>query len=533
MEDIGPLERTGRSALLGALLVAVVSIAAHVDSLPNDYVLDDIPAVVDNPAAHWPVDFSRIVTTNYWGDRPNYEKLTIYRPLATLSFALMDAYRPEGPSLQRAVNLLVHAGCAVLVFLILLKCCTVWGAALGGLLFAVHPVHTEAVIGVVSRAELLAAFFVLLGTFLWQRSFESRAQWSVGRRVSSALVMGLVFALALLSKENGVTLWGVLLAFQLVHFLGQKQRSAIVQHLHIEIHGVMALVLAGYLALRAAVLPAVLGGDVPYSDNPMVGGDFVVRWLTPFKVFLEYVGLLVSPAHLTIDYSLEHFKVARSLGDWQGWAGLLLFAGLTGGALAAARRRPVPAVLLLSFFATYSVISNLPFLSTIIMAERLIYLPSAFLLAAVASLGASAAQSGRWPGRILAVGALLVAILFAAGTAVRCREWRTPLDLYRAAVREAPDSAKSRHLLGLELAMAGRPDEALPHLQRSVEINPENFKARTNLARALAALGRYDEALVHLKTVLTQAPGHRAALDVVCGIFERTGKPPAAGRVCR
>jgi len=567
----------------GAMVVAAVAILVHANSLSNEYVLDDVPAVVENPAAHWPPDVGRIFTSNYWGNRPNYEKLTIYRPLATLSFALVDGFAPDGPEVQRAVNLLVHAGCAVLVFLLVLTLGQVRGqmrssvcgqepgqatgrdlkqnhgevqrpatggsasaspesvmeraaqvapALLCGLLFAVHPVHTEAVIGVVSRAELLSAFFVLAGTLFYLRRLAGNR--GEGRKAALDLaVLGGLFGLALLSKENGVTLWGILLALQLAEWVGSGGGLRRPGLRLVALHGIMGLLLGGYLLLRSAVLPAVLGGAVPYSDNPMVGGDLVVRWLTPFKVFLTYIGLLVSPTDLSIDYSLEHFKVVRSLADWPGWSGLILFFGMAAAALLVARRRPSLAGLLLAFFASYSVVSNLPFLSTIIMAERLIYLPSAFFLGAVAILAQSAARSGRGAGGILAAGAVVVFAVFCAGTLFRNLEWRTPMSLYEAAVRTAPDSAKSRHLLGLELARAGRSAEALEHLGRSVAINPDNFKARTNLARALAQTGRYDEALEHLKTVLTQAPGHRAALDVVCGIYQVTGKPPAAARVCR
>jgi len=250
-------------------------------------------------------------------------------------------------------------------------------------------------------------------------------------------------------------------------------------------------------------------------------------------VFFAYLGLLISPANLTIDYSLDHFKVARSLADVQGLAGLVLFAGLVAATLLGARRRPVLSALLLAFFVAYSIVSNLPFLSTIIMAERLIYLPSAFFLAAAARFAADSLGAGQWPPRLLAAAAASVVVVFATGTVMRNREWRTPLDLYQAAVREAPDSAKSQHMLGNELARAGFVADALSHLRRSVEVNPDNFVARTNLARALASLGRYDEALDHLKAVLTAAPTYRSAVDVVCGIYERTGKPPAAGKVCR
>jgi tetratricopeptide (TPR) repeat protein len=370
-------------------------------------------------------------------------------------------------------------------------------------------------------------------------------------------------------------------------------------------HLLFAVLLGAYMLLRAAVLPAVLGGDVSHGDNPIVGAGWVARVLTPFKVFFEYVRLLVAPAGLTIDYSLDHLKAASSFGDWQALTGLALFIGLLWAGLAAARRSPALAFFILAFFATYSVVSNIPFLSTVIMAERLVYLPSAFFLLALACVAEGLAhpaggtagldlfavtgeheckrqdakckvQNGHaswlsatirlrtrlrrdfvghppdrrstrfrpgaslWrrvrrgfrPGLLLVAGAIAVVAVFAAGTVQRCREWRTPFSLYSAAVVTAPDSAKSHHLLANELRRRGEGEVALVHYGRSVRIDGDNFVARTNFARALASSGRYDEALEQLRVALTAAPGYGPAVQIVCGIFERTGRPPGAARVC-
>ena len=167
------------------------------------------------------------------------------------------------------------------------------------------------------------------------------------------------------------------------------------------------------------------------------------------------------------------------------------------------------------------------------MAERLVYLPSAFFILAVVLAGLSvAASAGARRRQLVAAGTAVVVVLFAAGTVVRNQDWLTPLALYRAAVAAAPQSAKSRHLLGNELAASGSPHEAVEQLVAGAAIDPENFVLRTNTARALARLGRYDEALPHLEAALTTHPGHRPAFELVCAIFERTGRPAAAGPHC-
>ncbi len=533
---------SGRRTLL-ALAVGASAVLVYLNALPAQFVLDDFPAVVNNPGAHWPLDWQGILFTNYWGSPEHYQSLTIYRPLATLSFALSDWAGAAGnAAAHRLINVALHAGCSVLVFyltwflLVPVKTSTgpggeyhpVWlkggAATIAGLLFALHPVHTEAVVGVVNRAELLAAFFVLLGALGLLRLRRGR-MW----------LLPLLYGLALLSKENGATLWSVCIAYHLAAYASERFGGTLrLRRRDLMLHIGFAVVLGAYLLLRSNAVDGLLAGELSAADNPMVGAGFLARCLTPFKVFAEYLRLQIAPAGLTIDYSLNHLPAATTLVDLQAWLGMLSVIGILGLLYLAVRHNYFALVFaILAFFGTYVVVSNTLFLSTIIMAERLIYLPSAFFLISVVIAGGSVTVfAGPRLRKALAVGTVSVTLLFAAGTYVRNNDWLTPLSLFRTAVEAAPNSAKSRHLLGNELASQGLLAEALYELDAGAAIDPGNFVLRTNTARVLAQLGRYDEALRHLESALTSAPGYRAAFELVCAIYERTGQPRAAGRHC-
>ena len=505
---------------IALILLFAVSFGVYFNSIPSQFVLDDPAAVQGHPGAKWPLNLEAIFTTNYWGDRENFEDLSIYRPLATLTFALTDGLGgSDCPGCHRTVNLLLHFACAWMVFLL--------GAALfrresvalvAALVFAVHPIHTEAVVGIVSRAELLAALFVLLGTWgylKWVRGVDKVVWWA------RPAIAGL-YLLAMLSKENGATFWGILWAFVIADAIAWvwEHRNLKGWRTDLWIHLPLAVVLGGYFLLRSQVLSHTLSWQVHFADNPMMGGDAVTRWLTPFKVFGSYLKLLVVPYPLVIDYSYDHFQVVTSLADWEAWAGLAAFLFLAVGALYAARRRPNLGALVLAGFASYVVVSHLLFLSTIIFAERLMYLPSAFFVLGLAFLADEGWElSGATTlKRIVAVGVGVVIVVYGGITVVRNADWATSLTLYASAAEVAPGSARNQSLYANALFNSGHVKQAIPHYRNSLSISPTNFVARTNLARALAMTGDLKSAEGEALMALEFKKGYPSALLVLANV---------------
>ena len=176
----------------GAVLLALV---VYATSLQNGLVLDDADAIVENAATRDPLAWKRLLLASSWvaSDRPT----TSYRPLTTWTFAVNRAVHGERPFGYHLVNLLGHAGVAALVVCfggtLGLPATT---AGLAGVLFAVHPVNSEAVAAVVGRAEVLSAGLALLALIAWR--------WAASL---PARTCGLAaYALALLAKEYAIAL---------------------------------------------------------------------------------------------------------------------------------------------------------------------------------------------------------------------------------------------------------------------------------------------------------------------------------------
>ena len=130
--------------------------------------------------------------------------LALWRPGVTALFGVEWALFDGNPVGFHLVNVLLHSGVTVLVVLLLAELLPVAGALIGGLLYAVHPVHVEAVAGVVGASEILAAFFFLWACILILRGGD---RLSPGRLLSILVL----YALAFLTKESAITLLGVVL----------------------------------------------------------------------------------------------------------------------------------------------------------------------------------------------------------------------------------------------------------------------------------------------------------------------------------
>src|SRR5437879_5884227 len=166
------------------LAVAASAVLVYLGAVWNGFALDDGPMIRFNPLAQDPSGMWRAFTQPWWAGAFGGQ---YYRPLPVATLAL-DAW-VDGAAWFHVVNLLWHAGASVAVAVLARRWSGALAGLIAGLLFAVHPVHVEAVANVVGRGELMAALFTLLAVY--GAVVRESVAWS-----TAALV------LALLSKEN-------------------------------------------------------------------------------------------------------------------------------------------------------------------------------------------------------------------------------------------------------------------------------------------------------------------------------------------
>lgn len=204
-----------RRHLAGSFLViALVSCLLYANTLPNALVYDDLELISKNPLTHNPLAFRAIFGSSYWGEA---RIDNIYRPLTVWSLALnygtniLFGKHGESPFGFHLVNLLLHAivGCLLYRYLLSLQL-PAWPSMATVLLFAAHPIHTEAVAGAVGRAEICATLFGVLFLLL--------------HRQKTPVVGTIAYLLALWSKESAITFFPFAIVVDTLFPLPAKQR---------------------------------------------------------------------------------------------------------------------------------------------------------------------------------------------------------------------------------------------------------------------------------------------------------------------
>lgn len=491
-----------RNAAPWPLAVALaVALVGGLPSLKPGFIHDDHRIIEQNQLVQDPARLTEILARGYWtvDDRqvPN-----LYRPVTILSFALNRMATGPLPAGFRAVDLLLHVLVTGLVFGVARRMTRPAGGAgetdasgassgaalAAALLFAAHPVHTEALGLVVGRSELLMALFTLASLALF---LDGRRGWALA-----------LLPLAIFSKESGIAAPFLLIAADRLRH-GRSRFSI-----------PFAAAATGVALACLFVRSAVLGGIIPaafthFIDNPIAHLSFPSSLFTALAALARYALLLVWPQHLSIDYSYASIPQASSLLDPRVLGGMLVVAALAAGIARAWRRRPGVAFALLLFALPLLPVSNLLFPIGTILAERLLYLPSAgtCLLAGIAVAPLLDDRGTSWR-RAALLGVAIVTALFALRGLGRFRDWRDDRSIFAAAILLYPDNVRAQFNYGAASERAHDDAAAERAYRRAVSVWPQFSDAQYNLAGVLGRTGRWREATEAYRAALAEQPGN-------------------------
>jgi len=541
------IEPAARERLLAQLVPAALAVGCYVGALANGFAYDDIVIVRDNYTIHGWATIPFALRIPYW-----YTSGHLYRPLTTLFFALQWIASGGSPLAFHAVSIALHAVACVLVARIALRWWSPVAAAAAGCIFAIHPVHVEAVANVVGQSELLCAISLLALMLVAARSSPGSAV----RSRNSLTVIGVLAAAATASKEVGVVAPAIAWAAAWLAGRGAQREPGARDTSDVvggeasrrRIWIMVAASAAGVvfvLAVRVLILDA-LAGDHPHAAflaaTPLQAYALALASI-PRALSLILVPQLPRPDYSPTEAELLHpdgILVALGCAVVIGAAALLV----------AHARRPTP-LTLAAFFSivTFAPVSNLLLRTGVVVAERTLYSPSVGVALAYGAGIAAAWKARRWVVLGLACPLTALALVLTVNSVAVWRDSsavfaairsRAPASykgyaLSAAASDDAGDHAGARLYYARALALfsldpavlenaganalvGGDTAEALACFRRAVALDSSGLRARTSLAGLLIRRGDSAEARALLTDGLRRSPDQRTWRQMLGGL---------------
>jgi hypothetical protein len=536
--------------------VALLAVASSWVGIHNGFTYDDVFIIEKNPAIRSLGDWWRLFGQSYW---PRQWGSDGYRPLTMLAFMLERAADNNAAWVYHAANITLYAISAGLVFFLARTVLPIAAALVAAALFAVHPVHVEAVAGLVGQAELLVAVFVIPAVTIYINGRNGE-----GLTLPRQIAIGVLFALACFSKEHGITLPVLLLAAELIVVTDKDSLAKRFVKLRPFVLALAAIGL-GYLAIHQSVSRGSSMGFHPFVvfTTNRVGTEG--RIWTMFGFVPDWIRLFLWPAQLQTEYAPPEYPVVKDFALYQLPGILILTATITLLFVAARRRSTAVAFGLAFCIIALLPTSNFLVATGLLLAERTLFLPS---VGAMIAVGAAIPWLYRHvkpvPARALvAAGFVVVIVLGAYRSHTRTRVWLNNETLFAQGVLDAPNVYRSHYLLGawrfnhkqkiegerllfraielydrdpyVYMALGQeymnfrmyRPSVA--QFRKVLEIDSTFVEARAALAVALTMIGEYDEAERHVRRALREhtksGPAMYWALDAI-KTFKPTGMAP-------
>ncbi|EFN75244.1 transmembrane and TPR repeat-containing protein 4 isoform X1 [Harpegnathos saltator] len=510
------------SPSLSSWIIVILSLC-FVNSYDGDFVFDDAEAIVKNNDVR-DTPLWEIFKNDFWGTKLSHNQShKSYRPLTILSFRLHFWLRQDLISQDyHIVNIVLHSMVCLLTFL-------VYNVFLGPegrnisfyatALFAVHPIHTEAVSGIVGRAELLCTLFIWLSVLSYNHAIYAK---HLLRRWAAMFGCAVCVTIAMLCKETGITAIGICAMYDIVivnriypidviNSLLCKNSDKCFNNLvkyKVIILRLVALLLVAIMLLSLRL--SIMGFSTPKFlpvDNPTSFMDnILLRTLNYNYIYCLNTWLLICPIWLCFDWSMgcvplitgyDH-RIFTIVIFWLMFGAIITYTFIPRKDKTSRYITMGLTILIIPFLPASNVFFNVGF----VLAERILYIPSAgYCLLVVIGLQKFSTQFSLPKTSLLAY-AMLIMLLFARSW-VRSNQWRNEKLLFQSALDVCPLNAKVHYNIAKNAADAGNIILAKLEYQEALRLNPKYVQAMNNLGNLLKDNGQLPEAVNLFKQAIT------------------------------
>jgi tetratricopeptide (TPR) repeat protein len=457
---------------------ALVGAVLFVNALGNPFVYDDFHSIQYNPHIRTLQQIERFVLDPHtFSSQPSGY---MFRPLTSVTLALNYAAHGQEVWGYRAANLVLHILCSFALFLLIRKMGSLTLATATGVIFLVHPLHSEPVNYISSRSDLLVSFLYLSATTLL-----------VGTRVRSTIFGHIIFAAGLLAKSVAITVPLMTFALESSRFGVKRTARSIV---------------ASWSKYWTLTLVALLYVFVIWSNRYVQSSidkmprSIDVQLLTQAKAWVYYLWMTIVPLKLNIEHQFlasgrqPQFVVLLSV----------LFLGSWIISIIRLKER------CLGFGAGWFVITLLPASIVplnILVSERRAYLASAGLILISAWAWHQYFRVKPIPAAAIGV---IICVMFSVLTIQRNDVWGDEVSIWEDSVGKSPLMPRSRLNLAMAYHKKGKSGAALSELEMGLKLQPDFAQGWVLKGNILSEKGKIEEAEAAYRTAIehnSQLPG--------------------------
>jgi protein O-mannosyl-transferase len=489
---------------LAYMLLTLAIILSYSNSFQAGWHFDDVDHITRNKAIQIK-EFTRdsLIEAIYAAPRQDEDSpKRIFRPLASLTFALNWYLGKNDVFGYHLFNILLHAVSACLLFEVILisyatpkmpravdgKTAIAFSSAM---LWALNPIQTQAVTYIVQRGTSMAAMFLILGILLYMRGRLSGSRW---RQAGYFAGVAVAYALALASKENAIVLPAILLLVEAVFFLRKDSYKPFVKII-VSLCIILAFLGVWWIVGTTSSIGHILDG---YAIRPY---NLLERLMTQPRVILLYLSLILYPMpdRLSIQHDITHS--ISLLNPMTTLASISAVALLIAYALYCMNKNPILSFSVLFFFIGHVVESSI--LPLELVFEHRNYLPSMFVFWPVSVLVVKAMYFSRHKTAIMANGIcyFLIALVVGFGIATYQRNyaWADELTLWQDAVEKSVKFDRPYINLAQVYDSKGEFETALDLYAQAMEKYSErrfdyHFVILNNTAGIFYKMGNYSKA---------------------------------------
>ena len=496
----------------------IISCLCYLNSLWGDFCFDDISAIVENQDLRPETPWLSLLQDDFWGTPMHIDgSHKSYRPLTILTFRinyLISGLQPFG---YHVVNVFFHGVVTYLFtsFVSEISSGNLSIALISGLLFAIHPIHTEAIAGLVGRAESLSSIFFLIVLFIYSRlSKYSGLLYCLGL---VSLAFNILFSL--LSKEVGITVIAICCVYDalytekiiVLNFLSPtspiawlKKYSRILKRISLLFIFTLA-VLFLRIKINGPELPSFTS-----LDNPATNAPSPTRQLTFLYLCFVNTWLLFCPSFLCADWTMKTVPLMETPSDPRNILTVITFLvyfiyGFWSISDNTNEKRLVLMALSIIIFP-FIPASNLFFPVGFVVAERILYIPSMGVCLLIALGATKLLNHGKCMKYMCIVFLGLTCVFYLTKTLTRNLDWSDDHSLFKSAIKINKNNAKLYNNLGHVYENRDQYEEAEELFLQASLIQPDDTGSWINLGRVLKLQRRYEEAEIALQRALKLMP---------------------------